>query len=255
MKNQSDEKEMLSRRGFARSAAAALAAIPLAASLVNAQKRKQRARTPGAQVPDQKPQEAMTRVADRDRNAHDTPPPLEIINGSFIVDMENDFDPSDIVIMGAIRRHNIKPSAGKIRIFPAHIKIVDGSGEMLYRLDTNSNANPHPAEAFKITALLRDGTTVVAATSTIVGNMQTFVIDTNNDRSLAARVPGDAPVGSKRRARRRLKRNDGVESDTSIQRLTITGRSTNEVLYSLLPATDLNSGGNELRIMIWLEEK
>jgi hypothetical protein len=258
MKSQSDEKETLSRRGFARLAAAALAAIPFASSLAQAQRRRRGARTSGAQAPVQKPQGVAPLRTARGRNEHDTPPPLEIINGSFIVDTEEDFLAGDIVSMGAMTRHHIRPGAANNRIFPAHIKVVDGSGEMLFRLDTKPPAmsgSPHPAEFIKITAVL-DGTLTVEMASLLDSGSQTFSITTHNNTSLRPTMSDDKPVGMKRHARRKIGPNGGMPSvNTSITRLIITGRDTNDVLYNLAPIIDLASEGRELRIMIWLEER
>jgi hypothetical protein len=255
MKSQSDDKEPLSRRRFATSFAAALAAVPVASALASAQRRRERGVTQQPQTP-ARTEDAL--AAQRERNEHDTPPPLLIINGSFIVETENDFAAGDIInIPGPKRRHNIRPEAGKNRVFPAHIKVVDGSGEILYRLDVRGTGlNPHPAESVKITARLTDGTVVEAASTPVVGNMQTYAIDTDRDTSLVApAMPGDVPASPKRRARRRLRRPDGAGPNLFIDRLTITQGGAANVLYSISPPNDLTSRGEELKIMIWLEEK
>jgi len=74
----------------------------------------------------QKPKAASEQIGFR---THDTPPPLEFINGSFVVEKENDFNNT---VMNGTRRE-YKVTAGRTTL--EHIKIVDGSGEMLYRKD------------------------------------------------------------------------------------------------------------------------
>jgi hypothetical protein len=259
VKSQSDDKESVSRRGFAKSIAAALAVIPFASTLADAQRRRGQRRT-GTRDSQSPARRAAAPAAafDGSRNEHDTPPPVLFMNGSFIVETEKDFDPGDIIPTGSKKRHHIKPRvAANNRVFPAHIKIVDGSGEMLFRLDSkDSGVNPHPAEDIKITALLNEGTTVEAASIVGAGNMQTFAIDVNNGKSLLPpTTSGDLPVGVKRGARRRVKSAPGDMSDTSINELTITNVRRNKILFNVVPGADLASKGEELRVMIWLEEK
>jgi hypothetical protein len=259
MKDQADDKESVSRRSFTKLIASAFAVIPFASTLANAQRHHSRKRvgTHGAQSPARKTRASQLAFA-TSRNEHDTPPPVLFTNGSFIVETEVDFAPGDIVPMGNKKRHNIKPSiTGNNRVFPAHIKVVDGSGEMLFRFDTkDTGVNPHPAEAVKISAFLNDGTTVEAASIIGTGNMETFAIDVDNGKSLLPpTTPGDVPVGKKRSARRRVKSDSGDMSDTSINELTITNTVTSKTLYTVVPGADLASKGDELRIMIWLEEK
>ena len=263
MKSQSDNKETLSRRGFTKSIGLALAAIPFVSSLVEGQQKRRSGRAPAkqhTQMPRCK-QDAAANLEDN-RNEHDTPPPVEIINGSFIIETEKDFAIGDIMpVSGGIKRHNINPNStlNHNRIFPAHIKVVQGSGEMYCRYNADDKNNPHLPEFIKITALLKDGTLVTIGSTPVVNNRQTFAIDVNNKRSLFPPTSAhDKPVGKKRHARRRVKRDDGRPSDTSISVLTITDTNPNlptpqERLN--VSMDDLPAGGDELRVMIWLEGK
>src|SRR6266545_3111654 len=77
---------------------------------------------------------------------HDTPPPILFMEGSCIVEVPN-WDPleqslGDILVPagdGEFLSYTLTSVAGE---FLAHIKVVDGSGEMLYRFDNNADP-PH----------------------------------------------------------------------------------------------------------------
>ena len=255
MKSQTDDQETLSRRGFAKSAGAAFAALLLASVLAQAQTRQTQ---PPAQTAPTPPQAAR-----EDRNEHDTPPPLLIGNGSVLVETVADFDL--VQDSGSDRRHHIRAKTGSNqKIFAAHVKVVDGSGEVLYRYDFDPRDTSNTRYRFQIAATLTNGARLTLNSSSLVDVRRDLVITTGPDRKVIPKCPPATPTcldkpqhsaSGVRGFRHRLARNIASPTfldDHSIENITIT-RDVGDVLFSL--NVTAHRAGKELRIMIWPEEQ
>lgn len=181
------------------------------------------------------------------RNEHDTPPPVLVVQGSLIIEMDQpDFDQVAPGSSTQPKKHRRGPKqTGATRVFPAHIKVIDGSGDLLYRNDIADDC---------LTSILL-GTEEV--TLSAVGT--NFEITTRDDRDLVkSGNQFDQPIQHDpshhlpaRQARYRYKNRAGAEFRITGAR--IIKRSTNEVLYAVT-LEDLPSKGEEFRVLIWLEE-
>lgn len=110
-----------SRRTFGKVMAASLASLPVM-SIANASEGDSGVRNENTTAPQ--------RFLD-DRNQHDTPPTFTITQGSFIIEIDK---PLAFVTTGAGKKTYRRPKQNHDAHLD-HIKIVDGSGEMLYRND------------------------------------------------------------------------------------------------------------------------
>jgi hypothetical protein len=100
-----------SRRNFAKSIATALAATPLLVSKTAATQRKAN----------------DTKVSPFDIRTHDTPPPLEVIDGSLRIESHDDHTEKHDQVKN--RWYYDNPAYPNM----AHIKVLHGSGDLIYR--------------------------------------------------------------------------------------------------------------------------
>jgi len=203
-----------SRRTFGKQLAAALAAVPVASVALNAsgKGRKQKSRT----------------AADFLKE-HDTPPPVLLLEGSVTVETTDPFGTSHPAGIG--RKKHFVSAYNDLDL--AHIKIVDGSGEMLYR-----NDKPRDTE---VRVVVSDGTEVK------LGRVADgFYIDLSNEKDLG----NPESINGKRKARYRPKKN---HDDLEIQAIKVAESPASSDLLYKISKGDLNSRLKECRIMIWLE--
>ncbi len=227
-----------SRRRFGKQLAGAIAAIPVVSSFAEAEGQ-------GRNKADIQTKQA------RIFREHDTPPPVLFMQGSFIIETaELDFDESGVT-MGSrkkYRRHPHEPMKTKVHL--AHIKIIDGSGEILYRNDNIMDDPSHPPIDLRLAVTTQSGVVNIASVA------NNFEIDTPGNKKLdkvdKVTHPDDQPMGTKRHARFRYK-DASSGSEESITGIRVTkGGST--VLFENSDLSDLASKGEELKIMVWLEE-
>jgi|SRR6185295_5101344 len=184
----------------------------------------------------QQPEKATTLVADEPDSSHNTPPPVLFGNGSFLVEKEIDYAAGEVVTTGANTKHHIKPDPTHTQIFPAHIKVIDGSGEKLYQKDGANNC--------VITFTLSDGDTVTAQASS---GKKTFMIETANGKTLDKSA--ERPTAKKRKVRYALSK--GGMTSFSITKLEITDGPKPEYDVTL---ASLPSKGDDFKVMVWLEQ-
>jgi hypothetical protein len=227
MKAKSREVQSTSRRSFTKSIALALSAAPLASTIVSAHSAE------GADV-------QKKRVESFDRT-HDTPPPLTFENGSFVMERVGEFQNGDEVINGNRREYRHRPLSGAT-ISPAHIKIVDGTGEVLYR-------NDHADNCVLSVVVEMTGGALSVVNARRSSDSSRFVIDVDSNKTLdkGNHNNNDKPTSKKRDRRYR---HSGAQR---IKEITIT-RSVADpsVLYYVL-LSDLPANGDDLKIMVWLE--
>lgn len=229
-----------SRRKFGKQLTGALAALPVAAVVFeeNTLAQKDQQKTP------------LTRTApERIKTSHNTPPDILIGEGSLFIERKGEYAQNDVVTdpsgtANRRKRHHLRASSPRNKIFPGHIKIVDGNGEILYRNDSARNC------IIGLAVQDQDGnlSTVNAGASPIVGGTQTLVIDTDIDKGLERTNEIRADPNRKRDFRFRFRHGN---REFSIVEVKIT--ELNQVLYRVAMAT-LASTGEDLRIMLWTEQ-
>jgi len=178
----------------------------------------------------------------KNRATHDTPPPILFENGSFVLERKGQFPDDEIGINTANNRkeYRIKPDSGST-VVPAHIKILDGSGEMLYR-------NDKAADCLITIELGRDSGPRSVVNARTSANKSRFVIDVDANKSLDVGNANNNDKPTSRRRNRRYRHSGGA--DMSMKEIAI--KEGNKTLYSLSPDV-LPKKGEDLRIMIWLE--
>jgi hypothetical protein len=205
-----------SRRSFGRQITGALATLPLA-SLVT---------SPSASA----------------QTSHDTPPPVLLMNGSVIVETaEADFDEKEIV-SGQRKKYKRRPVGAGMKVSLAHIKVIDGSGEILYRGDCQTTCRD-----FSIAVTTAENDIINLAS---IANK--FQIDTPSNKKLDKTTdPFDQPMSARRKGRFRYK-DDSSGAQTSIKSVAVKqgGAGVFEVILD-----DLPDDGQELKVMMWLEER
>jgi len=133
-------------------------------------------------------------------NEHDTPPPVIVTTGSLIVDANTDEPHWSNVTGGTGRRTVSFMPKGLLGnpptkpIYIAHVKVVDGSGDLLFRLDNDKNSTK--GIPVKITALVV-GTEDMNLT---VNGTKDFIIDVPPGRKMFPKA-GDVPQNNRQRVR------------------------------------------------------
>lgn len=200
-------------------------------------------------------QTATQSKADKDcqRKEHDTPPPTVLMSGSWIFEArtERNHDWSNTTTTTVEGRnayiHNVPaydgcgaPATKPIHI--AHIKIVDGSGEMLYRLD-NDNKDNVEIKTF-MSANNREFVTLKAAD-------KNFVLSFFENRKLMKEEPSMDPQGDPTKKRQRaLYKDTGGGADPQIYGIEVSRAGS--IVYGM--KLEGFKAARELRIMIWWEE-
>ena len=240
MSKQDDELRRTSRRAFTKTLTTAMLATPALVSLAEASPIASSLQKPKQKVAP----EHGTEEAEKE---HNTPPPIVIMDGSLIVERRGEYQASEVVTQGNRKYHKMNADSSFTKLFPQHIKVVDGSGEILYRNDVAT-------ECVVTLALVDPNHTtsravVNAFASPIVDNRRSFVIDTDMTGNKLLRKTNEKPTSTKRTTRYRHM--DNGNNEFSILDLKITRGA--DVLFSVALA-DLPEGGAELKILIWLEQ-
>jgi len=231
-----------SRRNFGKQLTAAMAALPLANLATNVSSN------------DSEPQK--TSAVNNNRNEHDTPPPVLIGSGSLLfearTEANHDWTTTTPTTLGgkAARSHAFPAydNAGAVAtgdIHIAHIKIVDGSGEIIYRLD-----NDDKQDIITITAYMDGGKSELA---TLTTNQRSFVITFLADKKLENKATDpsmdtdDDPKTKRQRARYK---DSGGGAEKEIYGIEVSSVKLGP-LYSL--KLQGHKGRKELRVMSWWE--
>ena len=186
--------------------------------------------------------------------SHNTPPPILFMEGSCIIEVPN-WDPAtqsldDILVetetAGLPENTRTQLLTSVDEQFLAHIKVVDGSGEMLFRFDNDG----HPPHSLTVNLRLEKDHVWVGNFILIAANGE-FRVALPMDYKIDAK-PND-PAMNDRRFRLRLMEtasNDDVDiTQVSIYKDTAQGSIP---LYGLV-FSDLASKGEELKVMLWTD--
>lgn len=162
------------------------------------------------------------------------------MQGSCIIEVPN---PGDAIAAGEGMFKSIQERLAADRAFIAHVKVVDGSGDMLFKLDNNSKdrltvsfrlADEDSSPAGELRFSVEAGATLPAG------------------KKIAQKL-NDPPMNGKKRMRFRCM-DAATEKDVNITHVSIEKDLTSGSLpiYNLAFA-DLKSEGMELKVMLWLE--
>ena len=239
MSNAPDKGRQTSRRRFTKTIGGVLASIPFISSFVNAEeKRRSSIETFQRKSGSNRTQDQKSGLVFR---THDTPPPITFENGSFVLERTGQFLGSDIVTNPATSRkeYRVRPFFGSTAV-PAHIKIVEGSGEVLYRNDRAASC----VISIELEGPGGDRSMVNARTS---ADKTRFVIDIDAAKSLDL---GNAANNDKPTSRKRDRRYRHSGPEMSMREITI--KEGAKILYNVL-TEDLPADGSDLKVMIWVE--
>lgn len=186
-------------------------------------------------------------------NQHDTPPPVLFMEGSCIMEFGylETRDRAEIIDFRTFQRflkESKRPAAvrkAEEGFVIAHVKIVDGSGEMLYRFDNKQQ------DRISVSLVLnsREGSPLgefslsVSGYQFLVSFPSTTKIDVKN---------GDDPMNERRVRLRCLDAASGDDIEISGVRIEKRVGPGSIPLYAC-SFGDLNSQGKELKVMCWYE--
>jgi hypothetical protein len=227
-----------SRRRFGKQLAGAIAAIPIVSSVVEAQQPQT------IKADSQKTQAKMFRE-------HDTPPPLVLMSGSMIIEARTDKNDWGVGSQsGNDRKHlilpkdnNDNPPPNGSNIFIAHVKIIDGSGDLLFKFDNDQSATKNVP---------------IVVTAVMDGNANEKIRVSHEGRNFALLFPkdhrkidkkaNDLPMGKHRQRARYL---DDNGSDSHELSSVAVMKGAQQLFF--IETAELPSKGEELRILLWWE--
>ena len=197
-----------SRRNFGKALAAGLVSLPgISLANTNQQKAGEQKASPPAQ----------SQKLEEKKNQHDTPPIFAIAQGSFIVEIDK---PVALATTANGKKKYRRPKGGGNDAQFDHIKIVAGSGEMLYRNDDALGCEIVLALENSLEAKVSGGT------------------------ELTIEIPDTLDIGAAQSGTRK-RPHKYVPTSRSIVGIKV--QKGNSVLYS----NDVASRLEEIRIMVW----
>lgn len=228
-----------SRRNFGKQLTGALAALPVVSLAMSESASGQPKPIKPNAVPDQ-------------RKEHDTPPPMLLMEGSLVIEANTDrTDWTSFQTPGSRRKWLVTPKWSTMprSIYIAHIKVVDGSGEMLFRFDndlTNDYSTP-----IVVTATMKKGGSASGDCQVSVEGTD-FSVNLPNTRKIDKRANNEPPDEPLNLNRKRIRFMDNNRDDRhDFENLSIDKGTNNLYRVNL---RDLPSKGKELRVMLWWEE-
>jgi hypothetical protein len=211
-----------SRRSFGKQLAGTLISLPVLASV--------------AEVYGQK--RVKSKVQARDFREHNTPPPVLIAEGSLTIETTAEFGATPTPAGAGRKRHFMDLGPRRIK----HIRIVDGSGEMLFR-----KHNP-PADV-EIRVLISHPGTAHPPTELRMGRAATnLYVDLVNEKELGN--PDTLP--DVKRTKRYKVRRGNVPLEFEAITVAAAAHPSTSILFTK-KKEDLDSRLKEVRIMIWPE--
>jgi hypothetical protein len=192
---------------------------------------------------------------DCQRKEHDTPPPTLLMSGSWIFEVRternHDWSTRTATMEGGrtayshyVPAHDRCGAPATKPIHIAHIKIVDGSGEMLYRLDNDDKDHIKP---IKIKTFMSADKAEFISVNTDAKN---FVVTFFENRKLEKEEPSMDPEPEPTRKRQRALYKDNSGENKQIFGIEVV--KDDYTVYGL--KLDSIKAARELRIMIWWEE-
>jgi hypothetical protein len=228
-----------SRRTFNQQLSGAVAALPLASFIADAQNRSE---TPA------KPKNVQPHI----RSEHNTPPPGGLMGGSLV--FEAFTDKSNWNPDGAAVNHRLtwsvepKPYDNGMKpmnIYIAHVKLIDGAGEMVFHFD-NDATEDHTTQ-IEVTALLKDKNGQEFGDCRLTASSKSFVLSLPEDKKLKDK--GDPPSNSKRKRVRYMKaNNDDDKCDWVGLKIVKGGIQLYNQDLTKLPGYD-----ESMRLLLWWE--
>ena len=238
-----------SRRTFGKQLAGALVAVPLASHLVEAHTNDQQKRS-GRRAQQKRSDD---RVRSQFRSEHDTPPPGLLMGGSLVFEVfseKTDWDADGPEVNGKLK-WSVKPKpydngTSPTNIFIAHVKLVDGAGEMVF--PTLNNEQKEPIEI--TTTLVKNGQAF--GDCKLVASGDHFEIELPSSKRLKKKI-FDNPANS-RRQRVRYMHHSGFNPDQCewVGVKIVKGGVT---YYERPDLTQLPGYDETMRLMVWWENR
>lgn len=235
-----------SRRTFGKQLAGALAAVPLASRLVEAQRKRS-----GGQAQQRKPDD---KVRSQFKSEHNTPPPGLFMGGSLVFEVFSEKDDWDFdgAPANGRRKWYVKPrpydngGPSPTNIFIAHLKLVDGAGEMVFPTVNNPQKEP-----IDITITLNKGGQVFGDCH-LIASGDHFEIDVPSTKRLKKKS-FDPPANS-RRQRVRYMHQSGFNPDQCewVGVKIVKGGVTQ---YDIPDLTTWPGYDETMRLMVWWENR
>ena len=183
-------------------------------------------------------------------NQHDTPPALLFMQGSCIIEVmriPGDDVPDSMTFEEFQARlaelEESSASSQEERPHIGHVKIVDGSGEMLYRFDNNNHENMAIA-----LALSREGRPLPEFIFAAVDGE--FLISPPSGTTIG-NVNGDQPMNKERFRFRCLADGEGDIDIIGLRVEKVTAAGTIPMFAEVF--RDLKKQGAEVKVMLWFE--
>jgi hypothetical protein len=229
-----------SRRRFGKQLTGALVSLPVMASVLEGQQ--------------QKPQEQKKTDIQVKFREHNTPPPMFLMPGSLIIEAattKSDWDSFQQPQQTDRKKWSVIPKPypngnAPTNIYIAHIKILDGSGEMIHHVD-NENTTDRATPIQLTASVYKNGNFFGDCILTPSGNH--FELSVPNDKKIKQNNPNNDPStnpGLRQRARFMHANND---EDFVFKALKIDKGTVNLFTESDMPTNF--PGYSDLRVMVW----
>lgn len=186
-------------------------------------------------------------------NEHNTPPPILFMEGSCIIEVPKFAAAqtvADTFAESDRQRGDEKTRSLKLTsiggTFLAHVKVVDGSGEMLFRFDNNA----HPPHNLTINLRLEKQSVWVGNFILIAADGE-FRVVLPMDYKIDAK-PNDPAMNDGRFRLRLLETASNDDVDISQVQIYKDTQQGSVPLYGVV-FSDLVSKGKELKVMLWTE--
>lgn len=242
-----------SRRAFNKQLATALATLPLASVVTDAQRRQ---RPQGSQ----RPKAASSTLQTQFKSEHNTPPPGSFMGGSLVFETfsaKDDWesDGAVVVMNGSNRRKwSVKPRpyedinhTSPTNIYIRHVKFVDGAGEMVFPPIDNTDKVP-----IEITATLRKKNGDPFGDIHLTATGDHFEIDVPDTKRLRKKLL-DSPANSRRQRVRYMHRSGISPDECDWVGLNVKKGGMDYYNNPNLPA--LPGYDETIRVMIWWENR
>jgi len=235
-----------SRRTFAKQLTGALAALPLTSAVVGAQKQRRTRK-----------QRELSRSVLRTefRSEHNTPPPGLFMGGSLVFEAFSDKDDwdldGDIDQQTNRRKWSVLPKPydngmTPTNIYIAHIKFIDGAGEMVFPTYNNDTNKETP---IVITATLKkNGQGFGECVLTTAGDHFELTLPTN--KRLRKKDP-DPPANSRRQRVRYM--HPTISNPDRCEWVGLLIKKGNDTIYDEPNLPHLPAYDETLRLMVWWE--
>jgi hypothetical protein len=226
-----------SRRDFGKQLTAALAAVPVSSLVLATPKPIERKKPPQDKV--------------KKKNEHNTPPPLNLGEGSMIIEAFTErADWSGHSHTQGRRKWSIVPKPYEhipnmppTNLYIEYVKIVDGAGERVYTLDNDSDRSLIEIE---VRLQKQDGTDFGDLLITVTGDHYELSVP---ESKRIKKKSGDPPSNARRKRIRYMHETGSNADQCEWARLII--RKGGQEVFNQNPTEWVQYAYREMRVMIW----